>query len=134
METMATKIPTALAKEVDRLVASGRYANRSEVLRVAVRALLESRASARAGGAEPPIPPRIKAFRSRLQTLAEDARYRHRWVALHGDQVVDADDDHDDLVRRVLDRAEEPIDIGFATEHPEPRRIRLASPISARRS
>ena len=134
METMATKIPTALANEVDRLVASGRYANRSEVLRVAVRALVDSRASAGAVSVEPAIPLRIRAFRSRLQKLAGDARYRHRWVALHGDDVIDADDDHDDLVRRILDRAEEPIDIGFATEHPEPRRIRLASPISARRS
>jgi len=38
METMASKMPKSLADAVDRLVASGRYANRSEVLRVAVRA------------------------------------------------------------------------------------------------
>jgi len=130
---MATKIPTALAKEVDQLVASGRYANRSEVLRVAVRALVETGASRRPRG-EPPIPPRIQAFRRRLQEVAKDPRYQHRWVALHGDEVLDADDDHDNLIRRILDRPEEPIDVGFATERPEPRRVRLASPISVRRA
>ena len=41
LQTFASKLPKALADEVDRLIASGRYANRSEVLGVAERALLE---------------------------------------------------------------------------------------------
>jgi len=57
-----------------------------------------------------------------------------RWVALHGDDVLDADDDHDALIRRILDRPEEPIDVGLATENPAPRRIRLSSPVSVRRA
>jgi len=133
LQTFASKLPKALADEVDRLIASGRYANRSEVLRVAVRALLESRGSP-AARADPPIPPRVHAFYRRLRELAKDARYRHRWVALHGDDVLDADDDHDALIRRILDRPEEPIDVGLATENPAPRRIRLSSPVSVRRA
>ena len=133
METVAAKIPKPLADEVDRLIASGMYANRSEVLRVAIRALVRSGGPAGAGPEDPPMPPRVRAFHRRLRELAKDARYRHRWVALHGDEVVDTDDDHDTLVRRILDRAEEPIDLGLATDHPAPRRIRMSSPISARR-
>jgi len=134
METMASKIPKALADEVDRLIASGRYANRSEVLRVAVRALVESGRSIAAAGAEPPIPPRVRAFYRRLRELAKNPRYRQRWVALYGNEVLDVDDDHDALIRRILDRPEEPIDVGFATDNPEPRRIRLPGPISVRRT
>jgi len=134
METIATKLPKALADEVDRLVASGRYANRSEVLRVAIRALVEAGGSASVARGEPPVPPRVKAFRRRLRELAKDVRYRHRWVALDGDDVLDMDEDHDALIRRILDRPEEPIDVGFASDTPEPRRIRLRSPIVVRRS
>jgi len=131
METLAAKLPKTLAAEVDRLVASGRYANRSEVLRVAVRALVESGGSATR--MDPPIPPRVQAFYRRLRELAKNARYRNRWVALHGDQILEVDDDHDALVRRILDRPEEPIDVGFATDDPKPQRVRLNSPISVRR-
>ena len=131
METLAAKLPKTLAAEVDRLVASGRYANRSEVLRVAVRALVESGGSATR--TDPPIPPRVQAFYRRLRELAKDARYRHRWVALHGDKVLEVDHDHDALVRRILDRPEEPIYVGFATDDPKPQRVRLNSPISVRR-
>jgi len=131
METLAAKLPKTLAAEVDRLVASGRYANRSEVLRVAVRALVESGGSATR--TDPPIPPRVQAFYRRLRELAKNARYRHRWVALHGDEILEVDDDHDALVRRILDRPEEPIYVGFATDDPKPQRVRLHSPISVRR-
>jgi Arc/MetJ-type ribon-helix-helix transcriptional regulator len=134
MKTMATKLPTDLADQVDRLVASGRYANRSEVLRVAVRALVEARGSTEAVRTEPPVPARVKAFYRRLRELAKDARYRERWVALHGDELLDVDDDHDALIRRILERPEEPIDVGLATDNPEPRRIRLPSPIAVRRA
>lgn len=133
METMATKVPRALADRVDRLIASGRYANRSEVLRVAVRALLEAGGSVESVRAEPPLPARVRAFHQRLRELAKDARYRHRWVALHGDNILDVDDDHDALIRRILERPEEPVDVGFATDRPEPRRVRLSSPITVRR-
>jgi putative addiction module CopG family antidote len=133
METMATKLPTNLAEQVDRLVASGRYANRSEVLRVAVRALVEAQDSSEAVRAEPTLPARVKAFYRKLRELAKDARYRDRWVALHGDELLDVDDDHDKLIRRILERPEEPIDIGLATDHPERRRARLPSPIAVRR-
>ncbi len=132
METMAAKIPKPLADEVDRLIASGRYANRSEVLRVAVRAFLDSGGSP--ARTDPPTSAHVNAFRRRLRELAKDARYRHRWVALHVDAVLDVDGDHDALVRRILDRPEEPIDIGLATDDPKPRRIRLTSPISVRRT
>ena len=131
METVAAKLPKHLADGVDRLVASGRYANRSEVLRVAVRALLDS--GGPQGPTDPPLPAHVNAFFGRLRELAKDARYRHRWVALHGDDVVDVDDDHDALVRRILDRPEEPIYVGLATEDPKPRRVRLGSPILVRR-
>ncbi|TLZ60159.1 MAG: ribbon-helix-helix protein, CopG family [Methanobacteriota archaeon] len=133
METMAAKVPRALAKAVDRLIASGRYANRSEVLRVAVRGFVESSGSTGGASTEPAIPPRVKAFYRRLRELAKDPRYRHRWVALHGDEVLDVADDHDALVRRILDRPEEPIDIGWASDEPEPRRLRLSSPVRVRR-
>src|SRR3990170_1338338 len=134
METLASKMPKALADEVDRLLAPGQYANRSEVLRVAVRALV---AGARPGGAltvPPKRPPQIDAFYRRLRELAKDPRYRHRWVGLHRGEVVDSDDDHDALIRRILERDEDPIHVGFASENPEPRRIRLTSPIRARRT
>ncbi len=134
METVASKIPKALADGMDRLIASGRYANRSEVLRVAVRALVDSGGTAAAAHAPPTIPPHVEAFFRRLRQLAKDPRYRHRWVALHRGQVVDVDDDHDTLIRRILEREEEPIHVGFATENAEPRRIRLQSPITARRT
>jgi Arc/MetJ-type ribon-helix-helix transcriptional regulator len=134
METMATKLPANLAEQVDRLVASGRYANRSEVLRVAVRALVETQGSAGAVRTDPPVPARVKAFYRRLRELAEDARYRERWVALYGNELLDVDDDHDALIRRILERPEEPIDVGLATDNPEPPRIRLRSPITVRRA
>jgi Arc/MetJ-type ribon-helix-helix transcriptional regulator len=133
METMAAKIPKPLADEVDRLIASGLYANRSEVLRVAIRALLTSGDSTGAAQPDPPIPPSVRAFYRRLRELATDARYRHRWVALHGDEVLDADDDHDALIRRILKRDEEPIYVGLATEDPRPPRARIPSVLRARR-
>jgi Arc/MetJ-type ribon-helix-helix transcriptional regulator len=134
MKTLATKLPSQLADQVDRLVASGRYANRSEVLRVAVRALVDAGDSAEAVRAEPSLPARVRAFHGRLRQLARDARYRGRWVALHGNELLDVDDDHDALIRRILERPEEPIDVGFATDKPEPRSIRLPSPIAVRRA
>ncbi|TLZ40550.1 MAG: ribbon-helix-helix protein, CopG family [Methanobacteriota archaeon] len=134
MKTMATKLPSMLADQVDRLVASGRYANRSEVLRVAVRALVEAEGSAETVRAEPPLPARVRAFHGRLRQLARDARYRGRWVALHGNELLDVDEDHDALIRRILERPEEPIDVGLATDKPEARSIRLPSPIAVRRA
>src|SRR3989442_10287025 len=129
METLAAKLPKTLADEVDRLVASGRYANRSEVLRVAVRALVESGGSATR--MDPPIPPRVQAFYRRLRELAKDARYRGRWVALHGEDVVEVDDDHDALVRRILKRDEEPIYVGRAVQDPTPPRARVPTVLRA---
>lgn len=41
METVTTKLTPRLAKEVDRLVAEGWFANRSEALRAAVRDLVD---------------------------------------------------------------------------------------------
>src|SRR6059036_1763090 len=133
METVAAKIPKPLADEVDRLIASGRYANRSEVLRVAVRALVESGGTGAAAKADRPIPPHIQAFYRRLRELARDARYRHRWVALHGDEVLDVDDDHDALIRRILERDEEPIYVGIATENPKRPRARIPGVVRERR-
>lgn len=133
METMATKVPAPLADDVDRLIASGLYANRSEVLRVAVRAFLRSGGSTNPSPADPPIAPRVRGFYRRLRLLANDARYRHRWVALHGDEVLDMDDDHDALIRRILDREEEPIYVGLVTRDPKPPRARVPSVPRARR-
>jgi Arc/MetJ-type ribon-helix-helix transcriptional regulator len=125
METMAAKIPKLLADEVDRLIASGRYANRSEVLRVAVRALLGTEGGAASSRGRPAASPEIEAFERRLKEVAKDPRFRNRWVALHRGIVIDSDDDMDLLVRRVLDRKEEPIHVGLATESAEPLRARL---------
>src|SRR2546425_3664198 len=133
METVAAKIPKPLADEVDRLIASGMYANRSEVLRVAIRALVRSGGPPGAGPEDPPVLPRVRAFHRRLRELAKDARYRHRWVALHGDEVLDVDDDHDALVRRILNRPEEPIYVGIATENPKRPRARIPGVVRARR-
>ena len=134
LQTFASKLPKALADEVDRLIASGRYANRSEVLRVAVRTLLDSEGSKGATRTDPPIPPRVRAFYRRLRELAKDPRYRERWVALHGDDVVDVDGDHDALIRRILEREEEPIYVGLATDDPTPPRARVPSVVRARRA
>ncbi|HLE46308.1 MAG TPA: ribbon-helix-helix domain-containing protein [Thermoplasmata archaeon] len=134
METVASKIPKALADGMDRLIASGRYANRSEILRVAVRTLLDSEGSTGATRTDPPIPPRVRAFYRRLRELAKDPRYRERWVALHGDDVVDVDGDHDALIRRILEREEEPIYVGLATDDPTPPRARVPSVVRARRA
>lgn len=134
METFASKLPKALADQVDRLIAAGRYANRSEVLRVAVRALVESSGANAGTGSSAAVPGRVAAFHRRLRELARDPRYRHRWVALHGDAVVDADEEHDALVRRILERDEEPIYVGLAAERSEPPRARVPSVVRARRS
>ena len=125
METVASKVPKTLAQEMDRLIASGRYANRSEILRVAVRAFLDSGGSESLRRGPPPPNPAILAFRRRLAELAKDPRYRGRWVALHRGEPLDVDEDMDALVRRILDRREDPIHIGFATARPEPLRARL---------
>ena len=133
METLAAKMPKPLADEVDRLIASGIYANRSEVLRVAVRALVKSGGAGEDPRSDPPIAPRVRAFYRRLRELTKDERYRHRWVAIHGEEVLDADDDHDALIRRILKREEEPIYVGLATEDPKPPRVRVPSVPRARR-
>ena len=125
METLASKLPKALVDAVDRLVASGRYGNRSEVLRVAVRALVDSPGSRAGAETVSPVFPTAQQFYRRLKELSKDPRYRDRWVALHDGRVVDSDGDHDALVRRILERAEDPIHVGFATTDPEPPRFRL---------
>lgn len=127
METLASKLPKALVDKVDRLVASGRYANRSEVLRVAVRALPETGRPRETAKASPRISPLVQEFYKQLKELARDPRYRHRWVALHNGLVVDSDDNHDALIGRILEREEDPIHVGFATEDPEPPRYRMPS-------
>lgn len=43
METVTTKLTPRLAKELDRLVAAGWFANRSEALRAAVRDMVDQR-------------------------------------------------------------------------------------------
>ena len=124
METVASKIPKPLVDEMDRLVRSGRFANRSEVMRVAVRDFLGAGRPAAAPGRASDRTGEIEAFRRRLSTLARDPRYRNRWIALHDGEPLDADEDKDALVRRILERREEPIHIGFATEEPKPLRVR----------
>ena len=89
METVAAKLPKPLADEVDRLIASGMYANRSEVLRVAVRALVKSGGTGEGPRSDAPISPRVRAFYRRLRELANDERYRHRWIAIHGEEVLE---------------------------------------------
>src|SRR5437867_3604185 len=76
METLAAKMPKPLADEVDRLIASGMYANRSEVLRVAVRALVKSGGAGEDPRSDPPIAPRVRAFYRRLRELTKDGRDR----------------------------------------------------------
>jgi len=125
METVASKIPKPLVDEMDRLVTSGRFANRSEVMRVAVREFLGVRRPSVAPQEAKERNQRIEAFRRRLRALATDPRCRDRWVALHNGELLDVDEDHDALVRRILDREEDPIHIGFATENPVPVRVRL---------
>ena len=125
METVAAKLPKTLADEIDRLVASGRFANRSEVMRVAVREFLGPGRTVPVPGAGEHRAQEIEAFRRRLRALAKDPRYRDRWVALHKGEPLDVDDDKDALVRRILEREEEPIHVGFATEEPAPLRARL---------
>jgi len=124
METVAAKLPKALADEVDRLIRSGRFSTRSDVLRTAVREFLGTSARKSRPGGGRGIE-RGDAFGRRLKALAAESRYRDRWVALHDDDVIDADDDKDALLSRVLERDEEPIYIGYATEKPEPVRVRL---------
>jgi Arc/MetJ-type ribon-helix-helix transcriptional regulator len=43
METVTTKLTPRLAKELDRLVSDGWFANRSEALRAAVRDMIDRR-------------------------------------------------------------------------------------------
>src|SRR3989442_12683639 len=108
METLAAKMPKPLADEVDRLIASGMYANRSEVLRVAVRALVKSGGADEGPRSDPPISPRVRAFYRRLPELTKDERYRPRWVAIHREEGLDAADGHHAPIRPILKREEEP--------------------------
>ncbi len=118
METVAAKLPKSLLVAVDRIVAGGRFANRSEVLRAALREFVASRRTS--APARPP-PARGRMLRS----LANDARYRNRFVALHADRVIDADDDLSTLVRRILARPEHPVYIERVTEGGRPTVARI---------
>ncbi len=108
METIATKLPESVAKKLDSLVASGLYLNRSEVLRTALRELVRKQRVLRASHRG------IVAFETRVRNLTEDARWRNRYVALYRGKPIDSDVNQDALVRRVLERREDPVHIVFA--------------------
>ncbi|HEV8594319.1 MAG TPA: ribbon-helix-helix domain-containing protein [Thermoplasmata archaeon] len=110
METVAAKLPKALVGEVNRLIRSGAFPNRSEVIRVAIRHYLATgapRISARGVGGSGTA--QRDARRNMLRGLAKDPRYLNRFVALHEGTILDHDDDLQPLVQRVLHRDEEPI-------------------------
>jgi Arc/MetJ-type ribon-helix-helix transcriptional regulator len=110
METVAAKLPKTLVGEINRLIRSGAFSNRSEVIRVAVRHYLATEARSpsalgdqRSGDAQRDV------RRKMLRELAKDPRYLNRFVALHEGRILDHDDDLQPLVQRVLHRDEEPI-------------------------
>src|SRR2546428_3216969 len=98
METLAAKMPKPLADEVDRLIASGMYANRSEVLRVAVRALVKSGGAGEDPRSDPPIAPRVRAFYRRLPGPPNEPRDRLHWAAIHAEEVPGPDDGDPPLI------------------------------------
>jgi Arc/MetJ-type ribon-helix-helix transcriptional regulator len=112
METVAAKLPEALVGEINRLIRSGAFSNRSEVIRVAVRHYLEASArNAPPRRDDGPDDAQRNARRRRLRELAKDPRYLNRFVALHEGRVLDHDDNLDPLVQRVLRREEQPIHV-----------------------
>ena len=114
METLATKLPPSLVRGIDTLVRQGRYPNRSDALRDAVRRLLESGGATIASSERRVFEARVKSYRAQMRRLGRDPRYRGRWVAVHRDVVIDHDADMDALLRRVLARKEQPVQIGRA--------------------
>ena len=110
METVAAKLPKTLVGEINRLIRSGAFSNRSEVIRVAVRHYLAtSGRSASARDDERSGDAQRDARRKMLRELAKDPRYLNRFVALHEGRILDHDDELQPLVQRVLHRDEEPI-------------------------
>ena len=110
METVAAKLPKTLVGEINRLIRSGAFSNRSEVIRVAVRHYLATSArSASARGDEGLGAAQRDARRKKLRELAKDPQYLNRFVALHEGQILDHDNELNALVQRVLHRDEEPI-------------------------
>jgi len=114
METVAAKLPPKLVQELDALIREGRFPNRSEVLRVAVRKFLEE--GSKTAAREPSVgsDPRVRRYKDLMRRVASDPRYRNRWVAVFQDRVIESDDAMDPLVKRVLDRSETPVQIGYA--------------------
>jgi len=108
MDTIAATFPKSVVKKVDLLVASGLYLNRSEVLRAALRDLVLKERASKASRRS------IAAFETRVRNLAKEARWRNRYVALYRGKPIDSDVDQDALLRRVLERREDPIHIVFA--------------------
>jgi len=113
METVAAKLPPKLVQELDSLIHRGRFPNRSEVIRVAVRRFLDdqSRATETASGFEA----KVELHKALMARIARDPRYRGRYVAVHGSQVIDSDTNMDVLAKRALGRHETPIQIGLAS-------------------
>ena len=114
MATVTARFPHSLVSEIDRLVGSGRFVSRSEAIRAALRALLLREKDDRARRRE------IEAFGRRVRELARDPRWSNRWVALHRGDPIDSDSDRDVLLRRILERQEDPVHIVFAGEAPGP--------------
>ncbi len=110
METVAAKLPKTLVLEINRLIRSGAFSNRSELIRVAVRHYLETRARSASGrGDEGLGAAQRDGRRKTLRELAKDPRYLNRFVALHEGRILDHDDELNALVQRVLRRDEEPV-------------------------
>ena len=115
MDTVAAKIPPKLLREVDALIREGRYSNRSELIRAAVRRFLETGGRTSAPDPAPARDAEVKRYQDLMGRLGRDPRYRNRWVAVLEGRVIDSDVDMDSLVRRVLEGAEQPVQIGFAS-------------------
>ena len=113
METVATKLPPTLVQGVDSLIRRGRYPNRSDLLRVAVRKLVEEEVRA-PRTADPRDQERFDQYRRTMIRLGKDPRYRNRYVAVHDEKVVDDDVSFDALVKRIMSRKEHPIQVGLA--------------------
>ena len=109
METVAAKLPKTLVGQINRLIESGTFPNRSEVIRVAVREYLDAKARRASPARDDRNRGERERLRSALRQLARDPRYLNRFVALHEGRVLDHDDDLDPLVQRVLLRQEQPI-------------------------
>ena len=126
METVAAKLPKTLVGQINRLIESGTFTNRSEVIRVAVREYLEASARrASSTGEDRAERDQRESLRRLLRRLARDSRYLNRFVAIHRGRVIDVDDALDPLVQRVLRLEEQPIHVERVNEGGEPLRVRM---------